>query len=57
MEIFTDTKANIFIAVVDSDVVLDVVELLPLLKFGILFSLLCALTEIPHILLNGWASQ
>jgi hypothetical protein len=46
-----------FTAVVDSDVVLDVVELLLLLRFGISFSLLCALTEIPYIFLNGWAWQ
>jgi hypothetical protein len=56
--IFAGVKANIFIAVVDSDVVLDVVELLLLLlKIGILFSLLCASTEIPYRLLNGWAGQ
>jgi hypothetical protein len=35
----------------------DVVELLLLRSFGILFRLLVHPTEIPYITLNGWAEQ
>jgi hypothetical protein len=43
------TRANIITAVVVSAVVLDVVELLPLLRYCIMFSLLCASTDISYI--------
>jgi hypothetical protein len=48
-ELLTCNHTNMFIVVVDSDVVLDVVEPLLLLRFDILFRLLYASTDIPNI--------